>query len=83
VGQNYPNPFNPVTTIPFSLADNSHVTLKIFDLQGKVVATVLEGDFSAGQYETTFDASSLSSGIYLYRVEAEGFSKTMKLALMK
>lgn len=83
LGQNYPNPFNPTTTIPFSLPESGYVSLKVFDLNGRQVATVLEGDLSAGQYQVSFDAGQLSSGIYLYRLDAPGFSKAMKLTLIK
>ena len=70
--QNYPNPFNPTTTIQFDLANQSLVTLKIYNMLGQEVATLLNReDMSAGTEELEFDASSLASGVYLYRVVAE------------
>lgn len=83
LGQAYPNPFNPTATIPFTLPERSSISLKIFDLSGREVATVLQGELPAGQYHYDFNAASLSSGIYLYRLEAPGFSKTMKFMLLK
>lgn len=81
--QNFPNPFNPTTTIPFGLPNSGHVSLKVFNLSGQEVATVMEGDLSAGQYRALFNGSSLPSGIYLYRLETPDYQKTMKLTLIK
>ncbi|MEO8167184.1 MAG: T9SS type A sorting domain-containing protein, partial [bacterium] len=83
LAQNYPNPFNPSTTIRFEIPNSTRLTLKVFDVVGKEVATIASGEFNAGAYTATFDASSLSSGLYFYRLEAAGFSKTMKMILMK
>ncbi|TKJ42473.1 hypothetical protein CEE37_01965 [candidate division LCP-89 bacterium B3_LCP] len=83
LGSAYPNPFNPSTTIPFSLADNGYVSLKIFDLQGREVATIAEGEMSAGQYKVTFDGTNFGSGIYLYQLKTADFSQTMKMTLIK
>jgi serine protease AprX len=83
LGHAYPNPFNPTTTIPFSLPEFGHVSLKVYDLSGRLAATILEGEISAGQYQVTFDGSHLSSGVYLYRLDAPGFSGTRKLMLVK
>jgi len=83
LGQNYPNPFNPSTTIPFAIPKSGDVSLKVYDLQGRLAATVLSGELSAGHYDVTFDASNLSSGVYIYRLEAPGYSQSMKLALVK
>ncbi len=83
LGQNYPNPFNPVTTIPFSLPEDAFVSLKVFDLQGREAAVILEGELSAGHYEATFDASPLPSGVYLVRLQAGSFNQTKKLTLIK
>ena len=81
LNQNYPNPFNPYTTIKFSLPENSLVTLKVYNIVGEEVATLINGERDAGWYEQSFDASSLSSGIYIYRLSAglKVFSKKMML----
>jgi hypothetical protein len=84
LSQNYPNPFNPSTTIEFSLPKAQNVQLEVFSLLGMKVATLADGGFSAGEHELYFDASSLSSGIYFYRVQTEsGLSFTRKMTLMK
>ena len=81
--QNYPNPFNPTTTIAFDLLENGFVTLKIYNVMGQSVATVVNGTMNAGRHSVAFDASNLSSGVYLYRIEANGFSAEKKMLLMK
>jgi hypothetical protein len=68
--QNYPNPFNPSTTINFTLAEDSHVSLRVFDMLGREVATLANGEMKAGEvHNVLFDASKLSSGLYFYRLE--------------
>ncbi|NBC18068.1 MAG: T9SS type A sorting domain-containing protein, partial [Bacteroidetes bacterium] len=81
LGQNYPNPFNPSTTIPFTLQQAADVTVAIYDLRGRRVATLAEGAYPAGTHEVAFDASNLASGVYLYRLEAgaQRLHKTMTL----
>jgi len=81
--QNYPNPFNPVTKIKFSLPKESNIKLKVFDASGRLVETLFNGYRSAGGYETDFDASDLSSGVYFYSLSAEGFTQTRKMVVMK
>ncbi|MDP2363043.1 MAG: ice-binding family protein, partial [Ignavibacteria bacterium] len=86
--QNYPNPFNPSTTINFSLTVDSKVSLKIFDVLGQEVATLINGQLAAGSQKVSFNASSLNSGVYFYRIDAAGidgqkFSSTKKMILMK
>ena len=81
--QNYPNPFNPVTNIEFELANSSRVTLEVYDLLGKKVASILDGQLSAGYHTVKFDASSLAGGIYYYRLQADDFVTTRKLILTK
>ncbi len=86
--QNYPNPFNPSTVINYSLAVDSKVTLKVFDVLGQEVATLLNGNISAGIHNVTFDASKLNSGVYLYKIEANGtdgnsFTSVKKMILTK
>jgi hypothetical protein len=74
--QNYPNPFNPSTTINFSLPVDSKVSLKVFDILGQEVASLLNGNFVAGSHAVNFNASSLNSGVYMYRLEATGINGT-------
>ena len=88
LAQNYPNPFNPTTQINFSLAVDSKVTLKVFDILGQEVATLLNNTFTAGAHNVTFDASKLNSGVYLYKIEANGvdgssFTSVKKMILTK
>lgn len=81
--QNYPNPFNPTTSIRYSLPMNSAVTLTVFNSLGKEVGILVNQKQVAGDYEVNFNATNLSSGIYFYRLEAEGFSETKKMLLIK
>jgi hypothetical protein len=81
--QNYPNPFNPQTTIEFAVPRPSQVTLKIYDLLGREVATLVDEKLEPGEYKVTFDAGGLASGVYVYRIRAEGFVKSRKLMLLK
>ena len=83
LSQNYPNPFNPSTKINYQLTDVSCVSLKVFDVLGREVATLVNEQLKPGSYETTFDASRLASGVYLYRLQAGDFVQTRKLVLMK
>jgi len=80
---NYPNPFNPVTKIKFDIAKNTNAKLYVYDILGKVVETLINGDISAGKYEITFDASSLSSGVYFYKLVTNDFVDTKKMLLIK
>ncbi|MCC6475857.1 T9SS type A sorting domain-containing protein [bacterium] len=82
--QNYPNPFNPSTNIQFDLVRAGNVTLSVFNLLGQEVATLLNNELrSAGTHVMNFDASNLSSGVYLYTLKAEGITQTRKMILMK
>ncbi|MBN2571997.1 MAG: T9SS type A sorting domain-containing protein, partial [Ignavibacteriales bacterium] len=81
--QNYPNPFNPTTTISFSLSEDIFVSLKIFDILGREVETLLSDKFSAGTYSEQWNATNLPSGIYLYQINAGNFTETRKLVLIK
>jgi photosystem II stability/assembly factor-like uncharacterized protein len=81
--QNYPNPFNPTTNISFTLPSTSFVTLKVFDLIGREVATLVSEELSAGTHVQQWNASAMASGIYFYRLHAGSFSETRKLVLLK
>lgn len=88
--QNYPNPFNPMTTIQFAIPKSSEVTLKIFDVLGREVATLVEEKFDAGEYKVIFEANGLPSGVYFYQINAlssstgsSRFTQSKKLILMK
>jgi len=81
--QNYPNPFNPVTRINFDIPKNGNVSLKIFDIQGKVVKTLINGFRQAGSYSAEFNAGNLSSGVYYYKLESGNYTKVMKMMLLK
>lgn len=82
--QNYPNPFNPSTTINFALPQTSRVTLTVFDMLGRKVATLLNGDqLPAANHAVKFDASALASGMYIYRIQAGSFVSTRKMMLIK
>ncbi len=92
LGQNYPNPFNPVTKIKFSVPpslSSPHgvggdlVQLKVYDVRGREVQTLVNERLNAGTYEATFDGSSLNSGVYFYRLTTEGFSETRRMILLK
>ena len=79
LSQNYPNPFNPTTNIEFQIPNGGFVTLKVFDLLGKQVRTLLNTAMNAGSYRVTFDGNGLSSGMYFYRLQCGNFSSTKKL----
>jgi hypothetical protein len=81
--QNYPNPFNPVTTISFQLPNRSFVSLKVYDVLGNEVKTLIEKEKSAGQYEIEFDGNELTSGIYFYQLIAGDYTETKKMVLLK
>ena len=81
--QNYPNPFNPITSIEFKIPENAIVSLKIYDVLGKEVVTLMNEEKNAGTYEVNFNASALSSGVYFYKLEAGNFVQTRKMVLMK
>jgi hypothetical protein len=83
LAQNYPNPFNPSTTIAFSVPVQSLVTLKVYNIIGQEVASLVNGPMAAGSYSVTFDARSLSSGTYFYRISSGSFVQTRKMVLLK
>lgn len=81
--QNYPNPFNAQTSITFDLKQSGAVTLKIYDMVGRSVATLIHGSLAAGRHIVSYDASRLPSGMYLYRLETIGFTAQRKMLLLK
>jgi uncharacterized membrane protein len=81
--QNYPNPFNPATTINFSIPQTGLVSLKIYDLLGKEIKTLVNEIREAGFHQVIFDASDFSSGVYFYTIKADDFVQTKKLTLIK
>jgi hypothetical protein len=81
--QNFPNPFNPVTNIKYQISNNSFVILKIFDILGKVVATLVNEKQTPGTYEVKWDAMICPSGIYFYSLETDNFKQTKKMILIK
>lgn len=80
---NYPNPFNPVTVIRYEVPVTSRVELAVFDLLGRKITTLVDGEVSAGRKEIHFDASNLTSGIYIYRIRANDFVETRQMTLIK
>jgi len=83
LSQNYPNPFNPTTHINYTCPGASHVTLRVFDLTGHKVATLVDGMQSPGHHKVTFDASDLSSGVYFYQLITNEQTLTKKMMLVK
>ncbi|RJP64325.1 MAG: T9SS C-terminal target domain-containing protein, partial [Ignavibacteriales bacterium] len=83
LAQNYPNPFNPTTKINFSVVENGLVTLKVYNMLGQEVATLVNETLNAGVYNVDFDASQLTSGTYLYEITAGNFSSSKKMLLVK
>lgn len=81
--QNYPNPFNPVTNINFNIPKSGFVKLTVFDITGKEIAKLVNSQLAAGTYNADFNASSLSSGVYFYKLETEGFTDIKKMILVK
>jgi hypothetical protein len=81
--QNYPNPFNPSTNINFTLPNTEFVTLKIYDILGKEVKTIVNEELSAGNYTKIWDANNLSSGVYFYKLTAGKFTETKKMMLVR
>ncbi len=80
---NYPNPFNPTTEIRYQIPKVSHVTLKVFDILGREVATLVNEQKSPGTYTVRWDASGVASGIYFYRMQAGMFVETKKMLLVR
>ena len=83
LSQNYPNPFNPSTEINYTLAKSGNVTLKVYNLLGSEVATLVNGFMESGKHSVKFDANDITSGIYFYTIKADNFTSTRKMILMK
>ncbi len=83
LSQNYPNPFNPTTTIMYNLPKDSHVSLKLFNILGQEVVSLVNEDQKAGYRSVEWNANSFASGVYLYRIQAGGFVASKKLLLLK
>ncbi len=81
--QNYPNPFNPTTTIDYQLPRNAHVTLKVYNVLGQLVTTLVDGDVSAGYHRAIFNGSRFASGVYFYRLTTPTYSRVMKMLMLK
>jgi hypothetical protein len=83
LNHNYPNPFNPSTTIGFQLPAGNHVQLKVYNMIGQEIATLVDESRAAGAYTVRFDASGLPSGVYLYRLTSGSFTETKTMELVK
>lgn len=81
--QNYPNPFNPSTVIDFNLPSSSQVMLSVYNTAGQRVAVLAQGTYTSGQHSIQFDASNLTSGIYMYRLETDNYTAVRKMTLIK
>jgi hypothetical protein len=83
LSQNYPNPFNPATKIQYSIPEASFVQLKVYDIIGNEVSTLVSEEQSAGSYRVDFDGQGLSSGIYFYKIQTGNYAETKKMNLLK
>ncbi len=85
LAQNYPNPFNPETVIAYSIAKNGFVSIKLYDILGKEIATLVNNFRTAGNYKVELNADNykMSTGIYYYQIESNGFTDTKKMILVK
>ena len=83
LSENYPNPFNPITKINYTIPQTSFVILKVYDLLGREVATLVNEEKPVGKYVVYFDANNLASGVYIYKIQARSFLATKKFILMK
>lgn len=81
--QNYPNPFNPQTIIRFSIPERNFITLKVFDIKGQEVKSLISEEYQPGNYEIKLTGDNLSSGVYYYRLQSKGFTETRKMILLK
>jgi hypothetical protein len=83
LGGNYPNPFNPATTIPYALPEASHVVLAVYNVQGQLVATLVDGERAAGEHRVAWEAVGMPSGVYLYRLVAGPYTEVRRMTLLK
>ena len=83
LSQNYPNPFNPSTEIIYTLAKSGNITLKVYNLLGSEVATLVNGFMESGKHSAKFNAKDFTSGVYFYTIKADNFTSTRKMMLMK
>jgi carboxypeptidase T len=83
LSNNYPNPFNPSTNIKFGIPKDGYVTMKVFDIAGREISNIISGQMKAGQYEVNFNAESLSSGVYFYRMTVNNFTETKSMIILK
>ena len=83
LNQNFPNPFNPVTNITYSIATNTHVNIKVYDITGKEITTLVNKYKTQGHYSVSFDGTNLSSGFYFYRISAGDYTEMKKMSLLK
>jgi hypothetical protein len=83
LSQNYPNPFNPTTRILFDIPRSGIIRISIYDILGREVAILIDQLMNAGSYKIDFDATAISSGVYFYKLQADGFSDTKKMIIMK
>ena len=81
--ENYPNPFNPSTVIRYQLVNSGPVSIKVYDIVGREIMTLVNEEKQQGRYQVKFDAGNLSSGIYFYRIIATGFTESKKMILTK
>ena len=83
ISQNYPNPFNPSTKIQYEVPEKSIVSLKVYDVLGNEIITLVNKETLSGRYEVEFNATNLPSGVYFYRIQANNFVETKKMILLK
>ncbi len=83
LNQNYPNPFNPVTTIEYSIPEQKHITIKVYNILGNHIATLVDETKPAGSYKSEFNGTGLTSGVYMYTLQAGEYSETKRMILMK
>ena len=83
LNQNYPNPFNPSTVITYSIPVSSNVTLKVYDILGRLITTLVNENQQAGSYSVNFNARDLSNGIYFYKIQSGNFVAVNKMLLLK
>ncbi len=83
LSQNFPNPFNPETVIKYQIPEAGHVTVKVYDMLGREVASLVNETQQKGRYELKFNAGQLASGVYIYSIKAGKFSSTKKMMLLK